>query len=343
MGERTPPKVTLREVADAAGVSIGTASKVLSGQVGVSARRREGVHAAARRLGYRPNAIAADLRRSRSTSIGLVIPDLLNSFFIELVHALEKAAAADGYFLVLAHADEDPRIEMDRIRFVLSRQVAGMILIPCQGYDHALAELRQCKVPVVMADRVNDDFPASTVTTDSAQAACMGTRYLLAQGHRRVTFAVNTLDFVNSRARVDGYLQAMREAGLQDEARILVCGTSAAQAHPVLLEMLREPQRPTALFTSANVLTLAALRAIADADLQLPADLSLLSFDDAPWMSVLKPRISAIRQPVEAISQAIWQLMRASLNATDPVPVSHLSFQAELLPRETTAPPAPAT
>lgn len=339
MSDRPPAKVTLREVADAAGVSIGTASKVLSGQSGVSARRREGVHAAARRLGYRPNTIAADLRRSRSMSIGLVIPDLRNSFFIELVHALEKAAAADGYFLVLAHADEDPRIEMERIRFVLSRQVAGMILIPCQGYDHAMQELQQCNVPVVMADRVNDSFPASTVTTDSVHAAYMGTQYLLAQGHRRVVFAVNTLDFMNSRARADGYLRAMHEAGLQAEARVLVCGKSAAQAHPVLLDVLLKPHRPTALFASANVLTLAALRAIADADLQLPADVSLLSFDDAPWMSVLKPRISAIRQPVEAISHAIWQLMRASLNATDPEPISHLSFKAELLPRETTTAP----
>ena len=339
MSDRPPAKVTLREVADAAGVSIGTASKVLSGQSGVSARRRDGVHAAAKRLGYRPNAIAADLRRNRSMSIGLVIPDLLNSFFIELIHALDKAASADGYFLVLANADEDPKIEMERIRFVLSRQVAGMILIPCQGYDHALKELQQCNVPVVMADRVNDDFPASTVTIDSAHAAYIGTQHLLTQGHRRVTFAVNTLDFINSRARVDGFLQAMREAGLQDQAQVLVCGTSATQAHPVMLDMLLKPRRPTALFTSANVLTLAALRAIADANLRLPDDLSLLSFDDAPWMSVLSPRISAIRQPVESISHAIWQLLRARLNGADSDPVSHLSLKAELLPRETTGTP----
>ena len=332
-----PTTVTLREVANAAGVSIGTASKVLSGQAGVSLRRTESVRAAAKHLGYRPNSIAADLRRNRSTSIGLVIPDLLNSFFLELVHALEKSASANGYFLVLAHADEDPKIEMERIRFVLSRQVAGMILIPCQGYDHALEELQQCNVPVVMADRVNDSFPVNTVTTDSLHAAYTGTKYLVSLGHQRIAFAVNTLDLVNSRDRADGYLKAMHEAGLRNRIQIVVCGMSAAQAHPVMLDMLMKPSRPTALFTAGNVLTLAALRAIGDANLQLPADLSLLSFDDAPWMSVLKPRISSIRQPVEAIGHAIWQLMLTALTSESTKPFSHLSFKAELLPRETTA------
>ncbi len=331
------PSVTLREVANAAGVSVGTASKVLAGKAGVSLRRSESVRAAAKTLGYRPNGIAADLRRNRSTSIGLVIPDLLNSFFLELVHALEKFASTNGYFLVLAHADEDPKIEMDRIRFVLSRQVAGMILIPCLGYDHALEELQQCNVPVVMADRVNDSFPVNTVTTDSLHAAHMGTQYLLSLGHRRIAFAVNTLDLVNSRDRADGYIKAMQEADLADHIQIVMCGMNAAQAHPVMLDMLMKSKRPTALFTAGNVLTLAALRAIGDANLQLPADLSLLSFDDAPWMSVLKPRISSIRQPIEAIGHAIWQLMLAGLRGQQTQPFSHLRFKAELLPRETTA------
>jgi len=330
--------VTLREVADAAGVSVGTASKVLAGQPGVSLRRTESVRAAAKRLGYRPNGIAADLRRARSTSIGLVIPDLLNSFFVELVHALEKCAAANGYFLVLAHADEDPKVEMERIRFVLSRQVAGMILIPCQGHDHALEELQQVNVPVVMADRVSDDLSVDTVTTDSVHAAYMGTRYLISLGHERIVFAVNTLDLVNSRERADGYLKAMQDAGLKKHARVVVCGMTAEQAQPVLLDMLLKADRPSAVFTAANVTTLGALRAVADANLALPADISLLSFDDAPWMSVLAPRISSIRQPVEAIGHAIWQLMYARLTGASAQPYSHLRFKAELLPRDTTAP-----
>ena len=147
----------------------------------------------------------------------------------------------------------------------------------------------------------------------------------------------NTLDLVNSRDRADGYPKAMHEAGLRNGIQIVVCGMSAAQAHPVMLDMLMKPSRPTALFTAGNVLTLAALRAIGDANLQLPADLSLLSFDDAPWMSVLKPRISSIRQPVEAIGHAIWQLMLTALTSESTKPFSHLSFKAELLPRETTA------
>lgn len=326
--------VTLRDVALAASVSVGTASKVMAGRPGVTPRRVESVRAAARQLGYRPNSIAADLRRNRSTSIGLVIPDLRNSFFIELVHALESFASADGYFLVLGHANEDPKIEMERIRFVLSRRVAGMILLPCQGHNHVLEELRQCNVPVVMADRVNESMPANTVATDSVHAAFIGTQHLLALGHQRIAFAANTLDLTNTRDRVNGYTQAMQDAGLVPQ--LILCGMAKDQAHPALLEVLLKPDRPSALFTSGTLMTLAALSAIGDANLRLPSDVSLLSFDDAPWMAVLSPRISAIRQPIEAISRAIWQLMLAELNGSGDGTVSHLSFKAELRPRETT-------
>ncbi|WP_219214151.1 LacI family DNA-binding transcriptional regulator [Variovorax boronicumulans] len=326
--------MTLRDVAQAADVSLGTASKVMAGRGGVSARRAESVHAAARALGYRHNGIAADLRRNRSNSIGLVIPDLRNSFFVDLIHALETFASADGYFLVLGHANENPATEMERIRFVLSRRVAGMILLPCQGHDHALAELRQCHVPVVMADRVNDSMPANTVATDSVHAAYTGTQHLLSLGHRRIAFAANTLDLTNTRDRVTGYSRAMEEAGAAPQ--LILCGTENDRAHPAMLEALLRPERPSALFTSGTPMTLAALSAIADADLHLPSEVSLLSFDDAPWMSVLSPHISAIRQPVEAISRAIWQLMLAELKGGSAAAPSHLSFKAELRPRQTT-------
>lgn len=326
--------VTLRNVALAAGVSVGTASKVLAGLPGVTPRRMESVQAAARQLGYRPNGIAADLRRNRSNSIGLIIPDLRNSFFVDLVHALEGFASADGYFLVLGHANEDPKIEMERIRFVLSRRVAGMILLPCQGHNHVLEELRQCNVPVVMADRVNESMPANTVATDSVHAALMGTQHLLALGHQRIAFAANTLDLTNTRDRVNGYTHAMQEAGLVPQ--VILCGTAEDQAHPALLNALLKPDRPSALFTSGTPMTLAALSAIGDANLRLPSDVSLLSFDDAPWMAVLSPRISAIRQPIETIGRAIWQLMLAELDGSSEGRVSHLSFKAELRPRETT-------
>ncbi len=326
---------TLKDVANAAGVSLGTASKVLAGAPNVSETRRRLVWEAARRLGYRRNALAADLRRNRPTSIGLVVPDLRNSFFIELVCALEDHAEKAGYRLVLAHAQEDPAREAERIRFVLSRQVAGMILIPCHGYQHAVDELRECDVPLVMADRVDDSFPANTVTTDSRRAAIDGTRHLIALGHRRIAFLVNALDLVNSRERADGYVEAMRGAGLEQYARVIVCRMTDGESHAATLSLLSERERPTALFTSANVAALGALRAIRDAELRVPDDISLLSFDDAPWMSVLRPSISSIHQPVEAIGQAIWNLLHKQLNG-ESSEVVHLRMNADLRLREST-------
>ncbi|HZZ02775.1 LacI family DNA-binding transcriptional regulator [Paraburkholderia sp.] len=331
--ERSLP--TLRDVADAAEVSVGTASKVLSGAPGVSATRAQRVWEAARSIGYRRNGIAADLRSGRPTSIGFVLPDLTNSFFIDIARALEDHALENGYRLLMAHANEDPERELERIRFVMSRQVAGMIIIPCSGYLHAIEEARECNVPLVMADRVDDTFPANTVTTNSRGASADGTAHLIELGHKRITFLVNTLELVNSRDRADGYADAMRRAHLDRYIKVVECGMTATQIHAATLEVLSGSVRPTALFAAGNVTTLGALRAIRDADLRLPEDISLLSFDDAPWMSVLRPHLSSIRQPVEAIGHAIWQLMLKLLNGEQNELV-HLNFKAELLVREST-------
>jgi LacI family transcriptional regulator len=327
---------TLRDVADAAEVSVGTASKALSGAPGVSAERAQRVWDAARLIGYRRNGIAADLRRGRPRSIGFVLPDLTNQFFVDIARALDNHALQHGYQLILAHADEDPVREIERIRFVLSRQVAGMIIIPCSGHQHAINEARECNVPLVMADRVDETFPANTVTTNSRSASADGTAHLIALGHKRIAFLVNTLELVNSRERADGYIAAMRHAQLDDYIVVIECGMTAAQIHAATLEVLSASVRPTALFAGGNVTTLGALRAIRDADLRIPNDISLLSFDDAPWMSVLRPYLTSIRQPVEAIGHAIWQLMLKLLNGEQDEFV-HLSFKADLLVRESTA------
>ncbi|OTP80421.1 Transcriptional regulator, LacI family [Caballeronia sordidicola] len=333
MPDRTPP--TLRDVAITAKVSVGTASKVLSGASGVSAERARRVWDAARLIGYRRNEIAADLRRGRPTSIGLVLPDLTNQFFVDIARALENHALQHGYQLILAHANENPERETERIRFVMSRQVAGMIIIPCRGYQHAIAEARECNVPLVMADRVDDTFPANTVTTNSRSASTDGTAHLIALGHQRIAFLVNTLELVNSRERAEAYMDAMRDAHLARHIAVIECGMTAMQSHATTLKVLSGSTRPTALFTGCNVTTLGALRAIRDADLQIPLDVSLLSFDDAPWMSVLRPYLTSISQPVEAIGHAIWQLMLKLLNGEQDEFV-HLRFKAELLVREST-------
>ncbi|MCP3724541.1 LacI family transcriptional regulator [Paraburkholderia sp. CNPSo 3272] len=330
---------TLREVAEAAGVSVGTASKVLSGSSDVSAHRAQSVREAAQRLGYRRNSLAADLRRSRPKSIGFVLPDLTNAFFVDLARLLENEALKNGYRLILAHADEDPERELERIRFVLSRQIAGMIVIPCRGFGQATNEIRAAGVPLVMADRVDETFPEHTITIDSYRAAYEGTQHLLALGHRRIAFLANTLELVNSKARADGYADAMREADLSQEVDVVRCGMTAEEIHVTTLRALHRSRRPTALFAGGNVTTLGALRAMRDADLRIPEDLSLLSFDDAPWMSVLRPCLTTIRQPVEDIGHSIWQLMWALINDEQRDTV-HLKLKAELQVRESTAPPA---
>jgi LacI family transcriptional regulator len=221
----------LRDVAGAAKVPVGTASKVLSDASGVSPKRMQRVRDAARQIGYRRNSIAADLRRSRPTSIAFVLPDLKNRFFVDIARALENHALQHGHSLILAHADEDPQREPKRLRFVLSRQIADVIVIPYSGHQHAIEEARDCNVPLAMADRVDDTFPANTVTTNSRSAWEDGMARLIALGHKRIAFLVNTLNLANSRERADGCVSAIRHAPLNDYISVVECGKTTTQKH----------------------------------------------------------------------------------------------------------------
>jgi LacI family transcriptional regulator len=336
-------KTTIREVASRAGVSLGTASNVFNDKSSVAAESRQRVLDAAEALGYRPNSLAAGLRRQRTRTIGLVVPDVLNIVFNELVEHLENLALSQAYEVIIVTSREDPEREHERVRALLSRRVDGLIIIPTRDWSATEREMRHHRIPVVVLDRVAaaDHFPS--VASDNAAATRAGTDYLLGLGHRDLAFVINSTRLWNSAARVDGFLAAMRDAGLQDRARVLLPGMTEEETRAGVLPVLAGPdhlnsRRPTAIFTGSNVATLGVLRAVQDAGLAIPQDLSLLAFDDFAWLTVLRPFVSAIRQPTEALAGHAWRILTAGFEAPDRA-AEHIRLPAPLIARETTAPP----
>ncbi|MDR6293429.1 MULTISPECIES: LacI family DNA-binding transcriptional regulator [Inquilinus] len=331
-------KTTIREVASRAGVSLGTASNVFNDKTSVAAESRQRVLDAAEALGYRPNSLAAGLRRQRTRTIGLVVPDVLNIVFNELVEHLENLALSQAYEVIIVTSREDPEREHERVRALLSRRVDGLIIIPTRDWSATEREMRHHRIPVVVLDRVaaKDHFPS--VASDNAAATRAGTDYLLGLGHRDLAFVINSTRLWNSAARVDGFLAAMRDAGLQDRARVLLPGMTEEETRAGVLPVLAGPDRPTAIFTGSNVATLGVLRAVQDAGLAIPQDLSLLAFDDFAWLTVLRPFVSAIRQPTEALAGHAWRILTAGFEAPDRA-AEHIRLPAPLIARETTAAP----
>jgi LacI family transcriptional regulator len=327
-------KPTMNEVASEAGVSLGTVSKVLNGNSTVAVELRTRVLAACERLNYQRNRIAASLRSRQTNTIGVLVPDILNTFYAALLEKLENLASASGYTLMVVTTGEDPQRACERIGVLKERQVDGMIVIPSFDGSKLLAPAIGADMPCVVADRISAKDAYPSVATDNFDAAYRGAKYLLSLGHRHITLAVNTRRLWNSEERIAGFERALVEG--KGNADIRIVGMTVEQACRSIEGLCRERARPTALFASNNLVTLGALRALQNCRVDVPGEMSFLAFDDFEWLSLLQPGVSAIRQPVDQIAVEAWQLILREIEG-QPIPTPHVRACGELIIRGSTA------
>lgn len=334
---RTGP-VTMREVAARAGVAPATVSNVLTGRRQVRQELRERVLAAIEALGYRPNQLASSLRSSRSHAIGILVPDLTNPFFAALVHRLEDLAAADGYQILLAGSNEGEERETERLHMLLSRRIDGLILAPSRDATPIRAARNLHLPPTILMDRGFGQSEFDAVGVDNAEAVREGCRHLVALGHHDIAFLVSSDAISNMRERIDGYISALDEVGLGARARVIQGGFTVETCRAAIEQELRRAEPPTAIFAAFYVGTLGAVKAIRGLDLDLPRQVSLLGFDDSDWMTVLRPYLSVVVQPVEDMAEQAWSLLKHRLKNSD-APSRQVRLPCRLAVRESTQRP----
>jgi LacI family transcriptional regulator len=326
-------KPTMNDVATEAVVSLGTVSKVLRGDTTVAGELRERVLAACRSLNYQRNWIAASLRSRQTHTIGIIIPDILNTFYAMLVEKLENLASAGGYTVMIVTTGEEPQRARERIEVLKERQVDGVIVIPSVGGSETLGSSIGSDLPCVIVDRVSAENPYPSVATDNFDAAYQGARYLLSLGHRHVAIAANTPRLWNTHQRIAGFERAMVEGKGRADVRIV--GMTVEEARISLEGLFREPERPTALFTSNNLVTLGAIGALRNCGVDVPRELSVLGFDDFEWLRLLRPAISVIHQPVDQIAVEAWRLLSHQIGGR-PIANPHVRAAGQLIIREST-------
>lgn len=329
---------TMRDVAARAGVSAATVSNVLGGRRQVRQELRDRVFAAIDATGYRPNQLASSLRLKRSNTIGILVPDLTNPFFAAFVHRLEDLAAENGYQIILASSNEDERREADRLRTLLSRRIDGLIIAPARDQTPALEEQRLHLPPTVLMDRGFGHTEFDTVAADNMEAARLGCRHLIGLGHRDIAFIVTSTTIANMRERVDGYLSALAETDLGGRARIVAGGFDIDACRSAAEQELYRAERPTAIFAANYVSTLGAMKAIRGVGLDFPDEISLLGFDDSDWMTVLRPYLSVVAQPVYLMADEVWHLLTKRVRNRDE-PYRHIRLACTLEIRESTQRP----
>lgn len=331
---------TMKDVAALAGVSIATVSATLSGTAFVSPELKARVLAAVDRLGYTPNTVARGLKRGRTTLIGLVVPDITNPFFTELVDVVQRGARAAGYSVLLGVSDQDPSVEAELVRFMRSHQAAGTILCPT-GTEAGTAALAALAGPMrlVAADNAPMAAGMDTVLLDNRRAAALAAGHLIALGHRRIGTVAGPQHQVPGRERLDGFRAAMADAGLpvpDDLVRLGAFRVDAALAAGRAL--FAGPNRPTAVFVANNHMLIGVMQALAETGLSVPGDVSVAAIDDFPWAAAFRPALTTVRQPIAAMATAALERLLARIDGDDGEPL-RLTLAPELAVRDSCAPP----
>ncbi len=300
---------TIPDVAARAGVSRATAARALGGRGSVSASAHEKVRAAARELGYQANGVARSMITGRTMTLGVVVGDIENEFFSRLVRGFTDVVRERGYDTILANTDERLDSERSAIRVLLERRVDGLLVAPVSMRDgRHLREARDAGAPIVLVDRRIPRSGLDTVIVDGVAAAREAVEHFLAAGHRRIGLVTGSAVGVGeddgedptstSVDRLTGYREALEAAGLPfDPALVRVGDFHLEAARRRTADLLRAPDRPTAVLATDSVLALGAFLAVRDVGLSCPGEVSLAGFDDPPWTSVVQPPLSVMDQP----------------------------------------------
>ncbi|MGV9801533.1 LacI family DNA-binding transcriptional regulator [Mycobacterium sp. NPDC003449] len=302
--------VTIREVATKAGVSLGTASRVLSGHPATSPEARMRVTEAAAALGYRPNAQARSLRLTRTHTIGLLVSDVRNPFFADVAHAAEQSALDADYVTLLGNANEDVTQQDRYLETFLTQRVDGVVLTPQGRGSGILDTLIASGMPVVFADRTVDGIDVPHVTTDCRAGLDAAIAHLAAAGHRRIAFIGGPDSISTGRDRHIAFLEALPRHGLTVHPELVTCGDFREESGIEATErLLAGPDRPTAILAADNLMAVGALTAIRRHHLHSGCDIELIAFDDIDWFAHVDPPLSVIAHDPGAIGRHAVSLL----------------------------------
>ncbi|MDR3495279.1 MAG: LacI family DNA-binding transcriptional regulator [Ancalomicrobiaceae bacterium] len=301
---------TMRDVAIRAGVSTATVSNVLGNRKAVDPELARRVRQVAAELDYQIDRAASQLRTGRAAVVAIVVPSLDNPFFTGFIAAVERAVQGEGYDIIVSSSNGDEAQERARIAAMLSWRPSGLIVVPCTDAFPARDLTDFSGAPVVAVDRIAGADAISHVSVNNRAAARMAADHLIGFGHRHLLVCASSLQLANIRERCEGVQQALAEAGLPAPS-IVEVGQTLEVVPTILAPHLSSAEdRATGIIALTSTATLGVLSAARDLGLAVPDDVSLVGFDDYAWMTASTPPITAVRQPLDMLGRAAWDLLK---------------------------------
>lgn len=331
-------RVSIKDVAEKAGVSTATVSHVINQTRFVRDETRSKVEQAIKELNYQPSTLARGLATNATQTIGLIISDITNPFFTAVARGVEDELNRHHYHTIFCNTDEDPEREDEYLRLLFAHHIDGLVIAPTGLESERLSLMAAAGIPIVMLDRGTPGIEAPLIEVENEAGGYYATKYLLELGHRRIGVLRGLETISTQMVRVEGYKRALREAGLPVDEALIVRADPHYHANQIfslaepsapdfltnlqmtpnafnaLQQLLDLPDRPTAIFVTNNQMTLGALHALKERNLRCPADISIICFDDPDWAPLFSPPLTVIRQPTYHLGQAAATLLMDMIN-----------------------------
>ncbi len=331
--------ITMRDVAERAGVSVTTVSHVINNTRPVSDTLRHRVVTAMQDLGYQPNTLARSLRRGKTHTIGVIVPDHSNPFFAEVARGIEDTSFEHGYSVIICNSDRDLHKERLYISVLVEKQVDGILFVAAGLSADNIQPLLDRPMPLVIVDRHIPALAVDSVLADNQRGGWLATQHLIELGHRRIGCIVGPEDITSSTERVAGYRQALSDHQLPPDEGLIIRGDfqyeSGYEAGERLLDLVPPP---TAIFACNDLMAVGVMSRALEIGLAIPADLSVIGFDDIRPTVYANPPITTIKQPKYEMGVAATELLLARIRDSGKTPQQQV-LETSLIIRQSTAAP----
>lgn len=329
---------TIRDVAKLARVSPATVSRVLSGKGAVSEATRRRVLDAMAALNYEPNALGRNLRKQETKTVIVLIPDIKNPFFSEIIRGIEDVAIREGYTILLGNTDNDVKREAEYLRILNAKRADGLILTTARvEKDHILALARQ--KPVVLACEYLLDADVPSVSIDNVSSTRKATAHLLSLGHTRIAHLTGPLHVIISRDRLQGYQQALHQHGLSVDPALVQEGDWTLDSGYLLMrKLLALAHPPTAVFAANDEMAIGAIRAVRERGLRVPDDIAIVGFDDIAYAAYVDPPLTTVAQPCYEIGRTAMEMVLHLIRG-EPIPQPQRVLEDRLVIRRSCGTP----
>jgi len=307
--------VTIYDVAREANVSMATVSRVVNGNPNVKPTTRKKVLEAIERLGYRPNAVARGLASKKTTTVGVIIPDISSIFYSELARGIEDIATMYKYNIILSNSDQNKDKELHLLNTMLGKQVDGIVFMGSHVTEEHVEEFKKSPVPIVLAASIENSNTIPSVTIDYVTAAKDAVTSLAQNGHKKIAYVSGPYEDQVGAKKLEGYKQGLEMANIPFDEELVIEGDFSYDSGIEAYEKINElDEKPTAIFVGTDEMAVGVIHGVMDQGLTIPEDVEIIGFDNTRLATMVRPRLTTVVQPMYDIGAVAMRLLTKYMN-----------------------------